>query len=77
MIRGEGFVEGALIGYAAFGQGMSEIVLNNFLYGHVGVEAEAEDIVQVCSTNGVEDREFLGADQSATGQVAANGEELT
>jgi len=56
---------------------MSEVVLDHFFDGHIGVQTEAEDVVQVGTTNSVKDGQLLRADQGTTGQVASDRQQLT
>ena len=67
----------ALVVDGAMGQCMAQVVPNDLLYGRVGVETEAQDVVQVRPADGVKNAEFLGADNSAEAGVTSDGQQLT
>jgi len=70
------FVHVALLINGALRQCMAQVVPNDLLYGRVGVQAEAQDIVEIRPADGVENAELLRADDSAESRVAADREQL-
>lgn len=66
----------ALVVDGAVGQGVPQVVSNNLLYGRIGVETEAQYIVQVRPADSVEDTEFLCTNDGAEVGVTADGQEF-
>ena len=77
MIGCQLFIYRTLIGDGAFGESVSQVVLDDLLYGHLRIKTETQDIVQVGSADGVQDTEFLGTNHSTTCQVSTYREQLT
>ena len=56
---------------------MAQIIFDNLLYGHHGVKPEQEHIVEVCSTDSIQDGELLSADDCRKPIVASYTEKLS
>jgi hypothetical protein len=62
VIGRKGFVNRTLIGDGSFGQSVPEIVFDNLLHRHIGIQPEATNVIQIRSADGIQDRQFLSYD---------------